>query len=250
MKFIGLHTAGTDVPLGGLCPKNVRRTPVFLLILLLPVWMAHPGEAFCQHESILTIPPVLIPGKHNTTPIMGCTGYNPALLTFTTPTSGGLPPYSYQWQLNNAAILGETLSFYNPPPIIAAGSFSFNCAITDANGTAVYTMAKLIIIVPDPVVTISGGGEVCLNTTITLISTVTDGIGTFTYQWQSSLENLQFDTIPGATASTYSPDTATAGTLFYRVSIFPAVGSCNNSTSGAMVVTVIATPYTSLIYHL
>ncbi|MFA5815587.1 MAG: hypothetical protein WC865_08200 [Bacteroidales bacterium] len=233
MRFSGLHTAGTAVPLGELCLKSLWKTSLLI---------------FCTLT--LSTPSALIPGKHNTTPITGCTGYNPAKLTFTTATSGGLPPYAYQWQLNDIAIPGDTLSSFDPPQITVAGSYSYNCAITDASGTVVTTSPKVITVVADPTVTITGAGIVCLNTTITLTSIVTDGIGTISYQWQSSVENVTFNSIPGATASTYSPVTSIAGTLYYRVNIYPAVGSCNNAASAPVAVTVNALPTTSLIYHL
>lgn len=249
MRFFGIHTAGTAVSSGELCQKKNWKTTRLILFLLLQMLIIYPDKTLGQYILILSTPPVLIPGKHNTTPVTGCTGYNPAQLTFTTATSGGLPPYTYQWQLNNIAIPGEILSSYNPPQLTVAGSYSYNCAITDASGTVVYTVAKLISIVPDPTVSISGGGVVCLNTTLTLTSTITDGIGTISYQWQSSVENITFNSIPGATTSTYSPVTSIAGILYYRVNIFPAAGSCNNAKSAAMTVTVNALPATSLIYH-
>lgn len=249
MRLFGFHTAGTAVPLGEVCQKNSWKTTRLILFLLLQMMIIYPDKTLGQYILILSTPPVLTPGKHNTTPITGCTGYNPAQLTFTTATSGGLLPYAYQWQLNNIAIPGEILSSYNPPQLTVAGSYSYNCAITDASGTVVYTVAKLISIVPDPTVSISVGGIVCLNTTLTLTSTITGGIGTISYQWQSSVENVTFNSIPGATASTYLPVTSIAGTLYYRVNIFPAVGSCNNATSVAVAVTVNALPATSLIYH-
>jgi hypothetical protein len=198
---------------------------------------------------ILIITAVLMPGKHNSTPITACTGYNPAQLTFTTAPSGGQPPYGYQWQLNNTAIPGEILASYDPPQIMLAGTYNYNCTITDADGTIVFTLPKIVTIVPDPQVTVSGGGSVCFEALVTLMAIVTDGTGTTAYQWQFSPDNVAFTTIPGATASMYSPSTSIAGTLFYRVNIFPAVGSCNNATSTGVPVTVNPLPSTSLIYH-
>lgn len=250
MRFLGIHTAGTAVPLGELCQKNSWRTTRLTLFLLLQVVIIHPNKALGQFILILSTPPVLVPGKHNTTPVTGCTGYNPAQLKFTTATSGGLPPYAYQWQLNNVAIPGEILSSYDPPQLTVTGSYSYNCAITDAGGTVVFTSVKLISIVPDPSVTISGGGIFCQNTILTLTSAIKDGTGTISYQWQSSVENVTFNNIPGAVASTYSPPTSMAGTFYYRVLIIPSVGSCNNTTSTAVPVTVNVLPSTSLIYHL
>ena len=188
---------------------------------------------------ILSLPPALVPGKHNSTPIAACSGYNPARLTFTTAPSGGLPPYAYQWQQNSVAIPGETLSSYDPPQLTAAGVYGYNCSITDAAGTTVFTEAKLITIVPDPGVTISGGGIMCLNSTITLTSFITDGTGAYTFQWDSGPSAAgPWTPVPGATADHYSPVTSAAGTVYYRLNLYPSAVSCNNVTSTPVAITV------------
>ena len=48
----------------------------------------------------------LSPGAHNNVPITVCPNYNPDVLTFTTPVTGGIAPYSYQWYLNGNPIAG------------------------------------------------------------------------------------------------------------------------------------------------
>lgn len=227
MNFIGWLASGTIVPQGAVCPKSSNQFGFPLLFLL-----------------------ILIPGKHNTTPITGCTGYNPARLTFTTQTTGGLPPYSYQWQLNNQPVPGETLAEFNPAQITIAGTYAYNCAITDAAGTVVFTEPKLITIVPDPKVSISGESIVCMNASLILNASITDGTGKVSFQWQYSPENISFANIPGATEPTYSPPTSVAGTRYYRINLFPSTGSCNNTTSASVAVTVKTQPVTSLIYHL
>ena len=188
---------------------------------------------------ILTTPIALMPGKHNSTPITACTGYNPARLTFTTAPSGGLPPYAYQWQQNNIAIPGETLSSYDPPQLAVAGSYSYNCAITDSGGTVVFTEAKVITIVPDPVVTISGGGIVCQNSSISLTSSIIYGTGTYAYQWESGPSVAgPWTPVSGATSDNHSPVTSAGGTIWYHLLVNPTAASCNNVTSPAMAVTV------------
>ena len=243
MRFIGLHTAGTTVPLGGLCPKNRLKSarpsllPPQPLLLLLLIIHSYKVLALCTLPS--GIPSVLTPGKHNTTPITSCTGYNPARLTFITATSGGTPPYTYQWQQNNMPVPGETQPIYDPPQINAAGFYSFNCAITDETGTVVYTDAKIIIIVPDPVVTISGGGIVCQNNMISITSYLINGTGTSAFQWESSASaSGPWAPVPGATSDTYSPATSVAGTVYYHIYVNPSTGSCNDVTSSAVGVTV------------
>jgi hypothetical protein len=249
MSFIGPHIAGTTVPSPCYCPKSSWRAYFPALILVVQSWLTDSDKVLCQNAMEFPTPSVLIAGKHNTTPITGCTGYNPALLVFTTSTTGGLPPYTYQWQLNNLPLAGETLPFYDPPQIVVAGSYSYNCAIADAAGAAVFTLPKLITIVADPEADIAGGGVYCQHTVITLTFTVTAGTGTNSCQWQSSAENITFINIPGANGPTYLAPASAAGIIYYRVNIFPAAGSCNNATSPAVAVVVNALPATSPIYH-
>lgn len=210
-----------------------------------------PCMTLCQ--SIL--PPfttsVLVPGKHNSTPIAACTGYNPAPLTFTTATTGGTLPYTFQWQLNNSAIPEEVLPSYDPPQLTGAGTYAFNCAITDAAGAVVYTLPKTVTVVPDPYVTIAGGGPVCRDEPVVLGSTVINGTGTIHYQWECGPTAAgPFAAIAGATSASLVPATSSVGTIFYRLIIFPSVGSCNDASSSALEVTVSGLQATSPIYHL
>lgn len=183
----------------------------------------------------------LNPGAHNTTPLTECIGYNPAPIIFTTPPSGGIPPYSYQWQQNGNPIGGETSSSFDPPQLTKAGTYTYNVLVTDACGTSTSTVIKSITIVPDPSVTISGGGNVCQNSIITLTSTVTNGVFT-TYEWQSAPSSTgPWSAIPAATASTYSPPTSVIGITYYRLRI-PNTASCNQAFSSDQAVTVVAPP--------
>lgn len=239
MQFRGVHTAGTSVPQGEPCLKSYSTISLAFWFLLLQPLITNPCKALDKCILMLSGMSVLTPGKHNSTPITACSGYNPANLTFTTPTSGGLPPYAYQWQLNNIAIPGETLPAYDPPQLTTAGSYSYNCAITDAGGTAVYTVAKIVTIVPDPVVTISGGGTVCLNNTVWLTSSILNGTGAYSCQWESGpAASGPWSPVPGAQSENYSPVTSMTGTVYYRLFVDPSTVSCNNTASPAVPVTV------------
>jgi len=251
MKFPGLQNKGTTVPSGRLCPKSFRPDIKLIFALLLAGWTYGSCNALFINSFYNFPRSVLMAGKHNTTPISGCTGYNPAKLTFTTPTSGGTPPYNYQWQLNNLPVAGETLSTYDPPQITAAGTYTYNCLITDAAGSVVFTDPKTIIIVPDPYVTISGGGTTCKNSSLTLTSTIINGTGTYSYQWESGpTASGPWTLVTDAISPEFSPATDLTGSVFYHLAIYPSVGSCNNALSQAIEVTVNELPSTSLIYHL
>jgi hypothetical protein len=166
-------------------------------------------------------------------------------LVFTIAPSGGVTPYSYQWQLNGSSISGATLNTYDPPNLTAVGSYTYNCVVTDACASTASTSPKVITIVPDPSVSISANSSVCLGSNLALNSTVTNGV-TIAYEWQSSTASAgPFSPIGGATSSTYNPLTSSAGTLYYRLRI-PNNGSCNQALSNVISVTVNAPPSCSI----
>jgi len=57
----------------------------------------------------------------------------------------------------------------------------------------------------------------------------TGGNGTFTYQWQSSTDNVNFTSIAGATAATYDPLTITQTTYYRRVVITGGCSAISNT---------------------
>lgn len=192
---------------------------------------------------------ILMPGAHNISPVTGCTGYNPAMLQFIIPPSGGIAPYSYSWQLNGIAIPGETSSSYDPPQLTIAGTYRYNCRITDAAGAVASTVSKVVTIVPDPVVSVAGEGTFCRFESVLLVSTITGGTGNINMQWQLSADNVIFSNIPAATGRLYSPATSSPGVIYYRINIFPAVGSCNDAKSASVMIKVLDFPITSTIFH-
>ncbi len=69
---------------------------------------------------------------------------------------------------------------------------------------------------------ISGTQAVCIGTAATAfvsLSPATGGNGTIDYRWQSSLDNITFTDIPGATALTYTAGTLSQTTYFRRVAV-------------------------------
>ena len=69
---------------------------------------------------------------------------------------------------------------------------------------------------------ISGTQAVCIGTAavaFTSLSPATGGNGTIDYRWQSSLDNITFTDIPGATALTYAAGTLSQTTYFRRVAV-------------------------------
>jgi hypothetical protein len=206
-----------------------------------------PCPGVTSSSVTITIASAAISGAHNTTPLTECAGYNPANLTFTTPVSGGLPPYVYQWQENGIAIPGATLSNYDPPALLAAGTYNYNCIVTDQCGNSHTTVPKIITIVSDPSVTITGPTAVCQNEVVTLTANVTGGTGTYAYEWRSSPNGINsWTAIPGMTGNTFSPTTSIAGIFYFQVYLNPSHPECNNTSSATFSFTINAIPSCTL----
>ncbi len=189
----------------------------------------------------------LITGSHNITPIHACTNFNPDKLIFTTPVSGGKPPYHYQWKERFAPVADWTdienakSDTYDPPNLILAGNYDFACAVGDQCGSAELTRPKSITIVPDPTVAVDGGGVFYRNAPVTLTGRVTDGAGSISYQWVTSLTGLAgWSAIPGATFADYQPPTAAPGLLYYRVRVSASGAACSKPYSSVLAVCVVS----------
>lgn len=76
-----------------------------------------------------------------------------------------------------------------------------------------------------------------VGATPTPLQVATTGVGTLTYQWQSSTDNATFANISNATSDTYTPTTDKAGTTYYRCIV--SSGSCS-ATSDVATITIAA----------
>ncbi len=175
-----------------------------------------------------------------------CYNATPARLTELTPATGGIGSYTYQWQSspNNFTwtnILDSTLSTYSPG-VLLASTYYRRVVSSGSCGTA-YSFGILISVRPDltgPVV--SGNRSVCYNTVPAALSAsaAVGGSGTFTYQWQSSLDNSVWTNIAGATNYiSYSPPALTATTYYRLVATATGTPSCGTVTSNVVTITVL-----------
>ncbi len=191
----------------------------------------------------------LNPGAHNTVPITVCPNYNPDVLIFTTPPTGGSMPYSYQWYLNGNPVAGASASSYDPPNLLNPGTYVYHCTVSDGCGQTENTSAKTITVVEEAVITVSGGGTYCRNDFVTLTTEVAGGTGTILYQWQESPDNSSWTNISDATGNLFNPSTNIDGQTYYRVDLTVNGAACNDPSSNSQRVTVNPLPVTSAIYH-
>ncbi|MFC6268944.1 Ig-like domain-containing protein [Frigoriflavimonas asaccharolytica] len=170
---------------------------------------------------------------------------NPAPAIPLTIVASGAGTLTYQWFRNTVnsnttgtAISGATSSTYTPPNSVN-GTLYYYAQVTGACGSpttsaiSVVTVNKTTITgQPTPTQT------VCQNDAPTNLSVTAVGPG-LTYQWYRNTTNSTTGgtLITGATAATYTPSTATAGTLYYYAVV---TGTCNSATSNTATVIVNA----------
>ncbi len=171
-------------------------------------------------------------GAHDATPQSLCSGGDPANITFTTPASGGTLPYTYQWQLNNAAISGSTTNAYNPP-VLSAGNYSYNCKITDACGNTAATAPKVITVnaAATAPTSITGNSTICPGASVTL--SAVGGAGT-TYEWGTG-STVGTNAISGQTGATLTVSPTTTTTYWVRRT---ATSPCTGSATSGVTFTV------------
>ena len=158
---------------------------------------------------------------------------------------------SYQWQVKDGAtyddISGATSSTYTVPTS-TAGTERYRVIVSsDKGGTDVTSNYADVTIRTSDIVTISAdpqstSGYVDDVITLSVTASSDDVSATLSYQWQY-LDNSTWTNISGATNSTYTADTTTAGTTSYRVVVTSSLGGTATSNEADIVVRVDVVKY-------
>lgn len=163
-----------------------------------------------------------------------CIGGNQSL---SVTTSGGTSPVTYQWQNGGSTgvswtdISSATASTYTPLSTVT-GTTYYRVRVTSSAGTVcdtVYSNSVPVTIVSDPVVSILTLPEtVCVGSSRVLSASSVGGLGSCTYQWQSSPNGVTWTNISGAINNTYTTPLL-ATTIRYRVQLLSCAGNgcCN-----------------------
>ena len=190
----------------------------------------------------------LVAGRHNSDPVTACVNYNPVELTLTGGPSGGFPPYVLQWQMSFSVtgpwsdITGEAMSVFDPPNITEPGIYCISCLVTDSAGATARTVPKVITIVPDPTVTVTGGGYFCPGAPVLLKGVVTGGTGKIKYQWYYSPDGITtWLAVAGANTADYTVPSGIPGLFFYRLRVDATGSACGKPWSDVLAVLVADT---------
>ncbi|GAP45248.1 protein containing HYR domain [Lentimicrobium saccharophilum] len=185
-------------------------------------------ESVPTNTVIITVQDVVNPGSIAASQTI-CYGATPAPLTSVTPGSGSSSPaYSWEYSINGGAtwipIAGATGAGYAPGALTQTTWYRriTTCTVNGVNCSA--ASAHVVITVQGQVIppTVTANQTICYNTTPAILNrtNATGGSGTFTYQWQSSTDNVNFTNV-GASGPTYQPPALTV-TTYYRVAVTDA----------------------------
>lgn len=168
--------------------------------------------------------------------------------TFSTIASGGIMPYTYQWQLSsNGGINFSNISFatsesYTTGTLTTTyNGYQYRVVVLDAASDSVISGAATLTvdIVLSATVTPSSL-SVDSGQTALLAANPTGGISPYSYQWYSCTDSSRTSAtaILGATSSTYSPSTATTGTYYHQAVVMDSAPTPETVTTNVATLTI------------
>ncbi|MFZ4522980.1 MAG: hypothetical protein ACOYNC_14820, partial [Bacteroidales bacterium] len=143
-----------------------------------------------------------------------------------TPVNGGSTP-AYQWKVNGSPVAGATTSTYTFTPV---NGNTIACQLTSgescsSGNPATSNQLTMSVLSTLLVGSIGANQTICANTIPAQLTGTAPLNGTSpTYQWQSSLNNVTFTNISGATMLNYQPGTLTTTNYFKQIQ--NASGTC------------------------
>ncbi|KQB42627.1 PKD domain-containing protein [Flavobacterium aquidurense] len=204
---------------------------------------------------VSSIAAVIIPGittQPNTQPTV-CVG-GTVSVSVQASSNGGSANFTYQWQssadgttgwANVSTGTGGSTANYTSGPLSATTYYRAIITATTPSCTLISNVVAATVI-PDPVIDLQPvGGNICESGIFTLTSGATNGSGTYTYQWQKSLDGTTgwANVTDGSGANTTSYTTGTLNTdTFYRLQVTDSGIGCGVVNSNAAKVAVFESP--------
>ncbi len=173
-----------------------------------------------------------------------CYNSTPSLLSFQNLPSGGGESYTYQWQISSDSLIFSDIPSANgiifAPSQLTTTTY-YRLMVTSAMGcgSLVTNVVKIKVYSPFLGPTISSADTICYSTHADTIRTTikaSGGNGVYAYQWQSSTNNISWNTISGQTSDKYRPLNLIA-TMYYRL-ITTSVSGCGIDTSNVIQIRV------------
>lgn len=150
---------------------------------------------------------------------------------FTSSTSGGVWPYSYQWVLNGVAVSGATSATWTFTPSVS-GSYSVYVNVTDNVGQKAKSNVAPVTVHPALSVDISPVfATIIIGKTQTFTSIVSGGTSPYSYQWY-----LNGSIVSEATSNTWAFTPPAIGVYIIYAEVTDAVNFVAQSSNAQLVV--------------
>jgi len=199
---------------------------------------------------VVVLPDPTISTQPLTTQTICVGGTIPAALSVA--YTGGVGTPTYQWFSTPAITLaGETNSSFTPSIFNTPGTYNYYVTIgLSGSGCNALTSANAtVIVVADPLATISTGASYCQNaaSVVPLSVAVSNGEGTSSYQWYSNTTggNASGTPIAGANNSTYTPPVNQTGDTYYYCVVTQSGANCTVNSPASLITVTPAPTFTT-----
>ena len=235
------NTAWTAIPGAngpGFAPGALAATTYFRRQVRSGACTAAPSNVVA-----LTVLPALAAGSIAADQAL-CAGGAPAPLSSAAPATGGTGPVAYQWESSTdnttwTAISGATGPEYAPGPLGATTYFRRRASAANTCAPAVSNAVAIRVAPALTGGTVGPGQALCTGATpapLTSTAGAAGGTGSYSYQWESSGDQLTWTAIGGATGADYAPGPIT-GTTYFRRRV--TSGPCAPAYSGTVTLGVL-----------
>ena len=151
-------------------------------------------------------------------------------VTFQSTVSGGTPPYTYQWYLDDAPV-GANASTWTFTPT-STGSYEVYLNVTDNVGVTAQSNIASVTVNPALTVSISPTSVIMdVGQPVTFTSSVSGGTPPYTYQWY--LDDVP---VPSATSSTWAFTPSSPGSYEVYLNVTDDVGVTAKSNIASVTV--------------
>ena len=170
-----------------------------------------------------------------------CYGTSPGIFLTNTYPTGGTGSYTYQWQKLVASswtdIPSANSETYTSGALTSTSYFrrtetSGTCGTVNSNQITITVHSQFLPGVIGSSQTVNYGA---VPAELVSVQSATGGVGSFTYQWQNSLDNSTWSNVTGATSESFQPPALTVKKYFKRLT---TDGSCGTIETNVLTINV------------
>jgi len=156
------------------------------------------------------------------------------LVAFTSSVTGGMPPYTYQWYLNDNSVPDGTSLIWTFFPA-TTGNYTVYLIITDSLTNTAKSNEVTVTVASELSVLISPMNiSIFVGRSVNFASTVSGGYSPYTYQWY-----VNNASVPDATSDTWTFTPTEAGIYYVHLKVTDSKGNTVQSETARIVVQIL-----------